>query len=361
MLLGNEIHPLEIVRIQISPLLPMTNRKSRGVTLIELLVVMAVIGMLIALLVPAIQSAREAARRIQCGNNLKQLGQAMHQFHAMQGSLPTGGWGSRWMPHPDRGAGLKQTGGWLYSILPYVEQEPLYQLGRGVGSGNDADPRLSAANLQRAQTPLNVLYCPTRRTPAVYPIGAAVKPILCDALSACARTDYAANGGAVQSRWTNGPSNLHLGDSGLFAFPPPSASKCTGLVFPHAQFRFNDVTDGLSNVYMIGEKYLQTNYYTNGYCAGDDLGPFASDNRDSVRYALLRRRQIYLAPARDAPGDPKTDEWRSNCRFGSAHPGGFLMAYCDGSVADVGYGIDKNVHRNLCDRRDGRPIDARSR
>ena len=107
-----------------------TSRKS-GFTLVELLVVITIIGILIALLLPAVQAAREAARRMQCSNQLKQLAWARWITNTANKCLPSGGWGPCWAGDPDRGFGRRQPGGWIYSILPYIEQQPLHDLGTG--------------------------------------------------------------------------------------------------------------------------------------------------------------------------------------------------------------------------------------
>ena len=98
-------------------------RRRNGFTLVELLVVIAIIGVLVALLLPAIQAAREAARRTQCINNLKQLALGCQNHHDTHGHFPTGGWGWYWVGDPDRGFGKEQPGGWAYNLLPFFEQQ----------------------------------------------------------------------------------------------------------------------------------------------------------------------------------------------------------------------------------------------
>ena len=336
--------------------MPRPNRElgkqnSRGFTLVELLVVIAIIGILIALLLPAVQAAREVARRVQCSNHLKQLSLAMHGFENAQGCLPSGGWGFNWAPHPDRGIGIEQPGGWLYSLLPYYEQQPLFDLGSGVGANNDT-PQLQAANKHRIETPLSVLYCPTRRPAVAYPpgAGAIATPTLCATLSVCGRTDYAANNGDFWPQWGGGPANLTPAAVSAYAWPSPS--DCTGILFSHNRFRFADVSDGLSNTYMIGEKYVEPEVYDTGTWYGDDQGPFIADDWDTAR-AAGGLSGAYVAPKQDTSG------WQGSFEFGSAHASGFNMSLCDASVRLISYAIKPDVHRHLANRKDGFAIDPK--
>lgn len=130
----------------------------KAFTLVELLVVIAIIGVLVGLLLPAVQAAREAARRNQCTNNLKQLSLATLNHVDTHEHFPTGGWGWEWVGDPDRGYGKKQTGGWIYNILPYFEQGIL----RTVGSDGDPDTVTAAQKQQVSEvirSPIQHLYC----------------------------------------------------------------------------------------------------------------------------------------------------------------------------------------------------------
>jgi prepilin-type N-terminal cleavage/methylation domain-containing protein len=335
-------------------------RKTRGFTLVELLVVITIIGILIALLLPAVQAAREAARRMQCSNNLKQLSLGMHGFHDAQGALPSGGWGFEWAPHPDRGAGIDQPGSWIYSILPFIEQPALHDLGAGVGPNTD-NAVLQAANVQRISTPLKVLNCPTRRTAIAYPVaypGFFIgQPYLCGPLTVGARVDYAANGGENWVSFDTGPSALDAATVSAFFLPRMAVVKgCTGIMYSHNRFKFTDITDGLSNTFMIGEKAIDPDFYATGQSYGDDQGPYVSDDRDSCRTAATDcepncSTANLLPPMQDAPGYDNT------FGFGSAHSGGLFFALCDGSVRFVNYSVTEMVYRHLANRKDNASID----
>ncbi|HMP06498.1 MAG TPA: DUF1559 domain-containing protein, partial [Lacipirellulaceae bacterium] len=136
-----------------------TPRRRRAFTLVELLVVIAIIGVLVALLLPAIQAAREAARRSHCANNVKQLATAFLTHEAAHRHYPTGGWGYRWFGEPDGGYGKRQPGGWGYNILEFIEQPALRRLGQGVTDINARQPLLR----QVAETLPAVFNCPSKR------------------------------------------------------------------------------------------------------------------------------------------------------------------------------------------------------
>ena len=101
-----------------------------GFTLVELLVVIAIIGVLVALLLPAVQAARESARRTQCVNQLKELTLGGMNHEGSMKPFPTGGWGFNWVGDADRGYGDKQPGGWIYNVLPFIEQKAKHDMPR---------------------------------------------------------------------------------------------------------------------------------------------------------------------------------------------------------------------------------------
>jgi len=315
----------------------------RGFTLVELLVVIAIIGILIALLLPAVQAAREAARRVQCTNNLKQLALAFHIHHDQQKAFPTGGWGYAWVCDPDRGFGKKQPGGWGYVSLPFIEQQALFDLGKG---GSDAQRK--TANKQRIETPLSHLHCPTRRRAKLYPvvpgIDFVVQPRFSDRLTVAARNDYAANGGEVAGDgFVEGPKTLAEGDT---TFQWTEMSVATGVVANGGEFRVGDISDGTSNTYCIGEKYCDPDDYETGLDYGDDQTVYSGDERDIIRFARD------LLPKQDQPG------YEYNWAFGSAHSAVMNMGFCDSSVRSISYAIDKDVHRWLANRADGNAVSA---
>src|SRR5687768_3450077 len=139
----------------------MSGNTKRGFTLVELLVVIAIIGILVALLLPAIQAAREAARRSQCQNHLKQIitGWLLHENTHKH--LPVGGFNPTHSGDPDLGFGEKQPGGWCYNIMPFIEEGTLHAMGAGQPLATKRQ-----VFMVRDKTPVTIYYCPTRRPPA---------------------------------------------------------------------------------------------------------------------------------------------------------------------------------------------------
>jgi prepilin-type N-terminal cleavage/methylation domain-containing protein/prepilin-type processing-associated H-X9-DG protein len=298
----------------------------RGFTLIELLVVIAIIGVLIGLLLPAVQKTREAANRIRCANNLKQLGLAAHMNHDVYGHLPSGGWGWYWVGDPSRGSGRSQPGGWIYQSLPFIEQVALY---RESGTAAGADKMIATA--------LPLLNCPSRRTGGPFTggghgylnYGGITAPLM-------ARSDYAANcGDQSADELFAGPSSLAQGDSATYSWP--STTSFTGIVYQRSEIRFADIQNGTSNTILYGEKYLNPAAYLTGTDGGDNENMYVGFDNDTSR-------STDYVPLQDRRG------YSNTFCFGSMHPGGVNMLYCDGSVQVIGYDINAAVFRRTGNR-----------
>ncbi len=318
-----------------------------GFTLVELLVVITIIGILIALLLPAVQAAREAARILQCQNNLKQISLAMHNHHDMHGFFPSSGWGWYWMGDPDRGYGKQQPGSFIYNCLPFLEQEALHELGR------DGQPDVITALQKRttaiaANTPLAVFICPSRRQAVAYPyVIPSSKGVVynCDTVSQTSRADYTVNGGSLKIFWGGGPTPA-VGFAGQ-GYGFRDMSLANGIGFQRSEMDIAQITDGTSNTYLVGEKYLNPDDYFTGLDYTDDHSILTGDDYDMHSWTDW-------PPMQDTPG--VAEFWR----FGSVHAGGFNVAFCDGSVEMINYSIAPFVHRYLGDRKDGMTIDGKA-
>jgi prepilin-type N-terminal cleavage/methylation domain-containing protein len=315
-----------------------------GFTLVELLVVIAIIGILVALLLPAIQAAREAARRSQCTNHLKQLSLAMMNHHDQFKHFPTGGWRYSWTGDPDRGHNREQCGGWAFQILPFIEEDNLYSL------GSDGQPDvITAAQKQgaadREGKAVAVLFCPSRRPASAYPrdptISFSIKNADGSKIGPTGRTDYAANVGGI----TGG--NVQIGPY-PDAVPIPSSyqwpfnlSEIQGIVYMGSEIKISMIPDGTSKTYMIGEKYLKADAYIDGSDYTDFESAYTGNNDDSLRSYLW-------LPLQDQPGLNKNYKG-----WGSPHPGVCLFAMCDASVQAISLDIEAEVHCQNGSRKGG--------
>ena len=324
-------------------------------TLVELLVVIAIIGVLVALLLPAVQAAREAARRAQCQNNLKQTALALLMHHDANAAFPTGGWGHRWVGVPDRGSGERQPGSWLYQILPFSEQPGLYDLGRG-----ETGAAAHLAYSQRLETPVAMFTCPSRRTSRAWPIDdnlAYVRnPLPYGEAEVVARSDYAINGGASHIFSFSGPSTFAEGESPNFWRSAPTVAKFTGISHLRRGVAIRTIVDGTSRTYLVGEKQIEPLHYDTGLSPGDNESMYGGYSTDLHRFTGALERVTsgggppYAPPVPDA-ASPST-EVPNSVRFGSAHASGVLMAYGDGAVELVSYDVDAEVHLRAGHRRD---------
>jgi prepilin-type N-terminal cleavage/methylation domain-containing protein/prepilin-type processing-associated H-X9-DG protein len=298
-------------------------------TLIELLVVIAIIGILIGLLLPAVQKVREAANRTKCSNNLKQMALAWHNHDSAYGSLPTGGgsasggaccaWaGNRTWDSTQNAPAVstQQNWGWAYQILPFVEQDALWRTPPGSGSPPQGD-------LLIVQTPQKLYTCPSLRQPMVLNTNYG-------SYANQSNMDYGASAGTY---WSAGQFNGIL-------VPNPGVYNYAGGVNT-----INKIPDGTSNTVMITEKALNISLAQAGaWTYNDDQGWV--DNWDND--VTIDGGQPPIADFDFQPTDHYAGE-----AAGSAHSGGFGVAMADGSVHFVGYNVDPNVWQAMCVMDDG--------
>lgn len=279
------------------------HRSRRAFTLVELLVVIAIIGVLVALLLPAVQAAREAARRTSCANNITQLGLSNHNYEFHFETLPPG------VTNPDgpiRNEAQGQHVSWIVQVLPYLEQRVLYQ------RFNQTAGAYAADNSQVRSTAISVLRCPSDPTPHV------------NQSATVARSAYAGCHHDVEA---------------------PIDSDNHGLLFLNSKVRHSQIYDGSSMTILLGEAMT----------SAEGLG-WVSGTRDTLRNtSLIEAPKPFPQPqnggastdAKDASGSLYVGG------FGSHHPGGVLVAFADGSTRYVRQNTEPKVLRLLGHRADG--------
>jgi prepilin-type N-terminal cleavage/methylation domain-containing protein len=291
-----------------------------GFTLVELLVVIAILGVLVGLLLPAVQKVRETANRTQCKNNLKQIGTAFLGHLTDRGYFPPGGDDGGVAPSYDsHGApevGTAQCGGWGFSILPYIDGENTYR-GGGATTNNGLHGRIAVA----VGTPNKVYFCPTRRQPMVIPYANAHPTTTLEFLT---NMGLGANDHPPVAMCDYAASNLQ----GNGVIPNSYGASKTTLI------RVGDVSNGMSNTLMVGEKRM--NLFNLGKDQQDD------DQGYATGYEVDTARYTNRTPGQDlkTPGGWSTD---GGGAFGSSHIAGFHAVLGDGSVHSVSFGISVNV------------------
>jgi prepilin-type N-terminal cleavage/methylation domain-containing protein len=326
--------------------------KRQGFTLVELLVVIAIIAMLVTLLLPAVQSAREAARRTQCQNSLKQMGLAALNHESAQGYLPSSGWGFQWTGDPDNGFGREQPGGWIYDLYAFMEQNDIHNFGKGLPGRGPGGQKFQALAVQRAAV-VPFLHCPSRREAKGYPVTeSSVNAAQPETEN---KTDYAMNGG------TGGHNLGHWGNAACLEAKncdiPEMPDDFDGLTGRLTEVKLGQIVDGTSKTVMIGEKYMNPlEYHTGASCVDNNSNSQGYDWDVNRWFPRLQADGSFLGlevrrPLRDTPGV-------GGCRqeFGSVHTTGYFAAYADGHVQMISFATDDAVYAALGSRNGEEPV-----
>jgi prepilin-type N-terminal cleavage/methylation domain-containing protein/prepilin-type processing-associated H-X9-DG protein len=301
-------------------------KKSCAFTLVELLVVIAIIGILIALLLPAVQAAREAARRMQCSNNLKQLGLATHNYHSTHEMFPI----SIAYDNPNDGApgpGGRSGKGWIVSALPFMEQQPLFDQfqANDCMMGNCCSEgmwRPACAPLMKVQ--LAALHCPSDSSVLEFSTVQYQWPGIEIAL-----TSYKGVIGDTRM------GNAHTGSPDCH-----TTSRCPGIFWRHSYRAGNSIAhvrDGTSNTFLIGEDVPEHNHHSGAFYANGD-------------YASCH------APLNFFPDPPDPANWPLVMSFRSRHTGGAHFCMVDGSVQFFGDSIDQTLYQGLATKAGGESV-----
>jgi prepilin-type N-terminal cleavage/methylation domain-containing protein/prepilin-type processing-associated H-X9-DG protein len=288
------------------------SRRNHGFTLIELLVAMAIIGILIALILPAVQAAREAARRTQCQNHLKQLGLAIHSYHDLHGRFPIN-YGNG--PYNGTNTGAS----WMAMVLPQLEQLPLYERLRFGQAADQPDNRAVA------ETVVPTFVCPSAG------VGTGIMDNRRNAVGPRAVTCYKA---CLGSNWNWGTFSPVTTVAGRNAGQTDGLEYCTGLICRGGDIapfssRQADILDGATQTFAIGEAVPEWCWHSWWYWFN------ASTATCAVPLNYFHQPETNLG------------DWFHNYAFASRHTGGAHFCHVDGHVRFVSEQIDLKLYRAL--------------
>jgi len=345
-----------------------TNGRERGFTLVELLVVIAIIGVLVALLLPAVQAAREAARRSQCSNNMRQVALAIINFHDNRNHQPQ--YHAAFPPGTSGGSGSGRGGGataWTYNyatdpgpvwsvlILPYMEQQPLFDRFDKKVTMNHANNRPAVQHIvttyvcpsaESASQPImdrdNAAHSNPSPSLGLY-YGASMGPTEPDTCHFCSDKSGVADKNGTDSNGTENSSCCQGKAYGTLSYETPQlkpGDSSTGMFGRnYIKRKFREVTDGLSNTILIGETIPEQCIYQATY------GPNFSLAGTSIPL------NTFEPPCKAPPGCHNLA-----CGFKSYHPGGAQFAFVDGSVHLINETIDYQLYNELGTRAGGETV-----
>jgi type II secretory pathway pseudopilin PulG len=315
------------------------NRLQRtGITLLEIIIGLVVIAVLIELMIPLLLRSRESARATACEDKLKQLAQAVTRHHERIGHYPTGGWNRSWLGDPDRGYGREQPGSWEFTILQYLEEPGVPTVRKGLTGKTKSDAIVSLCS-----TPLPIFVCTARRQSTALPLHGvelATNDSFRVPLHLVSRSDFAINAGdygmakPTDKESSMVPKTLEEGNDTSFQWY--DTSKYNGISYGRSEVKSSELKQGISKVYMLGEKAIKPSCYLNGTDKGDNASMYSGFDDDNGRTAAT-------TPQRDANKS-------HDSAFGGAHPDFWLAVLCDGSVHRMNFNIDKNLHKRLANR-----------